>query len=119
MSWMPMATSEPPRGEALNPKTLASDLSARQHVAGIVLRALFMTALAAIILRVSMPQSTTIWTVYEDPRDLIRLGLGLAVCAWIVIELFKAPHDNQRYRTWLYLGLVAVPFAWICAIGIW
>jgi hypothetical protein len=78
-----------------------------------------MIALVLITWRVSMPQSETIWTVYETPGDLMRMILGLAVCVGVMIQLFKAPYDNQRYRTWLYLGLVAVPFAWICLVAVW
>jgi hypothetical protein len=36
-----------------------------------------------------------------------------------VIQLFAAPPDTQRHRTWLYLGLAAVPFALICLIAVW
>jgi hypothetical protein len=118
MSWMPARTSEWSR---ISPdaKTPASELPAVLHIAGVVLRALFMIALVLITWRVSMPQSETIWTVYETPGDLMRMVLGLAVCVGVMIQLFKAPHDAQRYRTWLYLGLAAVPFAWICLVAVW
>jgi hypothetical protein len=66
-----------------------------------------------------MPQSETIWTAYETPGDLIRMALGFVVCLGIVIQLFMAPKDAQAYRTWLYLGLAAVPFALICVFAIW
>jgi hypothetical protein len=118
MSWMLARTSEWSR---ISPdaKTPASELPAVLHIAGVVLRALFMIALVLITWRVSMPQSETIWTVYETPGDLMRMVLGLAVCVGVMIQLFKAPHDAQRYRTWLYLGLAAVPFAWICLVAVW
>jgi hypothetical protein len=29
------------------------------------------------------------------------------------------PKDPEAYRTWVYLGLVAVPFALICLIAVW
>jgi hypothetical protein len=29
------------------------------------------------------------------------------------------PHDAAGYRTWLYLGLFAVPFALICLFALW
>jgi hypothetical protein len=45
--------------------------------------------------------------------------LGLVVCVWLVIQLFKGPKDADGYRTWLYLGLVAVPFALICLVAVW
>jgi len=84
-----------------------------------VLRALFIAALLVVTVRVSSPQSETIWSAYETPGDLIRLALGLLVCVWIVVQMFMVPKDPEGYRTWLYLGLVAVPFAIICAIAVW
>jgi hypothetical protein len=33
--------------------------------------------------------------------------------------MFMVPKDPEGYRTWLYLGLVAVPFAIVCAIAVW
>ena len=89
------------------------------RIASNVLRALFIACLLVITLRVSMPQSETIWTAYDTPGDLVRMVLGLAVCVWLVIHLFTAPTDARHYRTWLYLGLAAVPFALICLIAVW
>ena len=42
----------------------------------ILLRTVFFGALIAITVRLSSPQSETIWNVYETPGDLIRLALG-------------------------------------------
>jgi hypothetical protein len=89
------------------------------RMAGNALRVVFIACLVAITLRVSLPQNETIWTVYDTPGDLVRLALGFAVCLWIVIQLFRAPHDPQSYRTWVYLGLAAVPFALILVIAMW
>jgi hypothetical protein len=84
-----------------------------------VLRALFISILLAVTIRVSSPQNETIWSAYETPGDLIRVALGLAACLWILFHLIKSPKDAEAHRTWIYLGLVAVPFALICAIAIW
>jgi hypothetical protein len=90
------------------------------RVLAIVLRSLFMGALAVVVARVSSPQSETIWSVYETPGDLIRLALGFAVCLWIVIHLFMLPKNAEEYRTWVYLGLVVAPLALAAvAIAIW
>ncbi len=83
------------------------------------LRAVFIACLLLITVRVSVPQNETIWTAYDTPRDLVRMALGFAICVWLLIELFRAPKDTHGYRTWLYLGLAAVPFALICLIYVW
>ena len=89
------------------------------RIVAIFLRVVFIGALAAITVRVSSPQSETIWTVYETTGDLIRLALGFAVCLWIVIHLFMLPKTAEGYRAWVYLGLVLAPLAWAVAIAIW
>ncbi len=100
-------------------KSPASAVSDRLRVAAIVLRAVFICTLLAVTLRVSMPQNETIWTAYDTPADLVRLLLGLFVCIWLVIQLFYGPRDADGYRTWFYLGLIAVPFALICLYAVW
>lgn len=89
------------------------------RIAGLSLRAVFIIALVVLTFRVSLPQNETIGTAYDTPNDLFRLVLGLAVCVWLVIQLFRIPHDAAGYRTWLYLGLAAVPFALICLFYVW
>ena len=91
----------------------------RLRIIGMLLRAIFIAALVVVTVRVSSPQSETIWSAYETPGDLIRLVLGLLVCVWIIVHLFMLPKDPESYRTWVYLGLAAVPFAVICAIAVW
>jgi len=89
------------------------------RVAATVLRTLFIALLLVLTLRVSLPQSETIWTAYDTPADLVRLILGLGVCAWLVYQLFQVPHDAGSSRTWFYLGLVAVPFTLITLFAVW
>jgi TRAP-type C4-dicarboxylate transport system permease small subunit len=97
----------------------ASNIPARLRIAGTLLRAVFIIALILVMIRVSMPQNETIWTAYDTPGDLVRMALGFAVCIWLVIQLFNMPKDAAGYRTWLYLGLAAVPFALICLVYVW
>ena len=80
---------------------------------------MFLGALVAITVRLSSPQSETIWTVHETPGDLIRLALGFAVCLWIVIHFFMFPKTAEAYRAWVYLGLVVAPLALATAIAVW
>lgn len=109
-----MAESESPEA-----KLPASDVSSGLRIAATLLRIVFICILLVLMLRVSMPQNETIWTAYDTPGDLVRLLLGLAVCIWLVVQLFYGPRDARGYRTWLYLGLVAVPFTLICLVAVW
>jgi len=112
--------SEPaPAPELRDAKLSAQDVPPRLKAAGAIVRAVFMCLLIAVILRVSSPQSETIWSAYETPGDLVRMVLGLAAGAWILVHLFIPPKDPGSYRTWLYLGLVLVPFITVCAIVVW
>jgi hypothetical protein len=104
----------PERSKAPEPGTMST-----LRVVGSVLRLVFIACLVAITVRVAMPQNETIWTVYDTPGDLVRMILGLAVCLWIGVQLFRWPTDATSYRTWVYFGLAAVPFAVICLIAIW
>ena len=100
-------------------KPSTGDVSHALRIAALVLRTLFVVLLLALMLRVSMPQSETIWTAYDTPADLVRLILGLGVCAWLVYQLFQVPRDANSACTWFYLGLVAVPFTLICLFAVW
>jgi hypothetical protein len=109
-----MVASERPRA-----KSPAPDISPAMRRAAIVLRIAFIVVLFALAIRVSLPQSETIWTAYETPADLVRLTLGIAMCLWLGFQLFNGPTDAQSHRTWFYLGLAAVPFGLICLFAIW
>src|SRR5262245_14683146 len=89
------------------------------RVSAITLRALFVGALVAITVRVSTPQSETLWSVHETRGDLIRLVLGLAVALWIVVHLFTIPKTVAAYKRWVYLGLVMAPISLAAAVVIW
>ena len=91
----------------------------RLRLAAMVVRAAFLSILVALIARVSLPQSETIWTAYETPADAVRVALGILVCVWIVLHAFMMPKDPEAYRTWLYLGLIAIPFALLCLFAVW
>ena len=100
-------------------KAPGSDIPLSLRVIGSVLRLVFIASLLAITVRVALPQSETIWTVYDTPGDLVRLALGLGVCMWVAVQLFWAPKDRNAYQTWVYFGLAATPFALIFLVAIW
>ena len=89
------------------------------RIGALALRTAFIGILVALTMRVSSPQNETFWSAYETPGDLIRVVLGLATCLWILFQFFKLPQDAEAHRTWIWLGLVAVPFALICLVAIW
>ena len=118
MTWMPTEWSR----RAYAPGSPAPGQKyAYLQVVGTALRVAFLALLVVITLRVSLPQNETLWTIYDTPGDLIRLLLGLGVCAWVGAQLFfsRVPHDDVGYETWFKFGLVAVPFALICLVAVW
>ena len=89
------------------------------RIVGLVLRAVFLCTLVVVVIRVSAPQSETVWSAYETPGDLIRLLLGAAVAIGILVQLFRPPKDAQAYRTWAYLGIILAPLAVVVAVAAW
>jgi FtsH-binding integral membrane protein len=114
-----LGSGAPPAETASEASPPTEKISLALRVAATVLRTVFICLVVLITLIVAMPQNETIWTVYDTPLDVVRLLLGLAVCVWLAVQLFKGPVDAHGYRTWLYLGLVSIPFAVICLLAIW
>jgi hypothetical protein len=119
MSSMPVDTAQWERRDPTGAKRPEARISARQRMLALLLRAIFIAALVVVIIHVSMPQSASLWAAYDAPGDLVRLIFGLGICAWLALQLFIPPKDAGAHRTWLYLGLAAVPFVVICIVGIW
>jgi hypothetical protein len=114
------------RNESATDTSRASRMGVRQEVSyslkilAIVLRSLFLIFLVAIIVRVSLPQSETIWTIYDEPADVARLLIGLLASVWIVYRIFRLPKGGgQGYRTWAYLGTILVPLAFLVLFAFW
>jgi hypothetical protein len=91
----------------------------RRRVVASLLRTVFICLLIAVTLRVAMPQNETIWTVDDTPADLVRLLLGIVVSVFLAVQLFYGPKDAHASRTWLYLGLAAVPIVLVLLVAIW
>lgn len=88
-------------------------------IGGVAVRTIFLIILTVITARVASPQLENIWSLYETPSDLIRVGLGLAICGWLIVNVFILPKDAGAYRTWLYLGPAVLPLSLLCAIVVW
>ena len=119
MPSMPVDAEQQDRRYPIGAKRPETTISPRQRMLALFLRTIFIIALVVVIVHVSMPQSASLWAAYDAPGDLLRLVFGFAICAWLAVQLFVPPKDPGAYRTWLYLGLAAVPFVVICIVGIW
>ena len=114
------STKDPHLGHPLATHSADPAVSPGFRIAGSILRLVFVACLLAITVRVAMPQSETLWTIYDTPGDVVRMVLGLAVCVWVIFQLFlRAPADARAFQTWVYFGIPAVPVALICLVAIW
>jgi hypothetical protein len=86
---------------------------------GVAVRTIFLLILTALTVRVASPQTEKIWSLFETPGDFIRVALGLAVCVWLVVNLFILPKDAGAYRIWMYLGPALLPLTLLCAYVVW
>lgn len=89
------------------------------RAAALILRAVFLGTLIVLAIRVSAPQSETIWSAYETPGDLVRLVLGLVVAIGVLVQLLRPPKDAHAYRTWATVGIVLAPLAVLLAVAVW
>lgn len=97
----------------------ASKSSAALRITALLLRAAFIFILIGITVGVSLPQSSTFSASYDNPRDFVRLILGIAVIIWLLVQLFRMPKDAHAHRTWIFIGLVAIPVGLICLYAAW
>jgi hypothetical protein len=86
---------------------------------GVAVRTIFLIVLIVLTARVASPQIERLSSIYETPGDLIRVLMGVGVCAWFVVNVFKLPKDAGAYRTWMYMGLALLPLAALCAYVVW
>lgn len=116
MSWMPAEWGARRTASDALP---ATDISRQLRLAALTLRTVFIVAVLILTVHVAMPQSASVWRILETPDDLLRVIVGIAVCAGGVMQLFTVPKDAYAYRTWFYIGLAGVPFVLICMVGVW
>jgi hypothetical protein len=57
-----------------------AEVSSRLQWTAIVLRAAFIGLLMVLILRVSQPQSETVWSAYETTGDMVRFWDWVPAC---------------------------------------
>jgi hypothetical protein len=100
-------------------KSPGGEISRAVWFGGLAVRTLFIGILIVITARVAGPQLERIWSIWETPSDLARVALGVAVCSWLLVQIFIVPKDPGGYRTWLYLGPVLLPLAVLIAVVAW
>lgn len=93
--------------------------SFRVWAGGVAVRTIFLIVLIVLTARVASPQIERLSSIYETPGDLIRVLMGVGVCGWFVVNVFKLPKDAGAYRTWIYMGLGLLPLGALCAYVVW
>jgi hypothetical protein len=88
-------------------------------VGGVAARTIFLLVLIVLTARVASPQMERLSSIYETPGDLVRVLMGVAVCGWFVVNVFRLPKDGGAYRTWMYMGIALLPLAALCAYVVW
>ena len=100
-------------------KKTESKPAAHVWFGGVAVRTLFLIVLTIMTARVASPEIERLTSIYETPGDLIRVLMGVGVCAWFIVNLFILPKDAGAYRTWMYLGLAVIPLSVLCAVVVW
>jgi hypothetical protein len=86
---------------------------------GVAVRTMFLILLTVLTARVASPQIERLSSIYETPGDLIRVLMGVGVCALLIVNLFILPKDAGAYRTWIYMGFALLPLLVLCAFVVW
>jgi len=77
-------------------------------ITGTIVRSLFLIVLIGTTALISLPVSITEKTLARfSPADFVRVGLGVVVCLFVAIEIFRRPKDDEGYRVWAFIGLIA------------
>jgi hypothetical protein len=108
-----------PVNQTRKPDDSVSKLPFHIWAGGVAVRTVFLLVLIILTARVASPQMERLATIYETPGDLVRVLMGVAVCALFVVNVFRLPKDGGAYRTWMYMGLALLPLAALCAYVVW
>lgn len=105
--------------QAREAENAASKPSSYIWAGGVAVRTIFLLVLIVLTARVASPQMERLSSLYETPGDLIRVLIGVGVCSWFIVNVFKLPKDSGAYRIWMYLGIALLPLAALCAYVVW
>jgi hypothetical protein len=88
-------------------------------ILGLMLRTMFLVIVLVITARVASPQTEKFWSAYDTPDDLLRIVLGVAVCVFLTVQIFRYSRDPADMRKWVVVGGAAVPLALLCGAIVW
>jgi hypothetical protein len=75
-------------------------------IAGTLFRSIFLIAVAIVTVRISLPETLSAAAfAHFSIADFARSAIGIAICGFMVFELFRRPRDDHGYRAWVYIGL--------------
>jgi len=89
----------------------------RVNKAGRAFRALFILALAAATVWVSLPANLDGSTLHHfTTGEFVKATIGLGVSVGLAFALFTYPKDPEANRTWAYLGcsLIGLLLVYLC-----
>lgn len=80
-------------------------------------RSIFLIVLAVVTARISLPETLNSGTLaHFTIADFARTGMGVVICAFLMVQALKRPADEQGYKTWIYIGIALSAVALFAAV---
>jgi hypothetical protein len=84
----------------------SSKVPIRLKLAGMLFRSLFLIVLIVVTARISLPETLNSGTLAHFAlADFARMAIGITVCVFLFVQLFRRPIDDNGYKVWSYIGL--------------
>ena len=81
-------------------------------VTGTLCRSLFLLGLILVTARISLPDNlSTAALAHLSIADFVRAAIGIAVCLFALVQLFRRPRDDYGYKAWSFIGLALLAVA--------
>ncbi|MGA2126292.1 MAG: hypothetical protein ABSG76_09080 [Xanthobacteraceae bacterium] len=81
-------------------------------IAGTLCRSAFLIIIMLVTAHISLPgsMSSAVFT-HLAAADFIRAAIGIAVCVFLLVQLFRRPQDEHGYKAWTLIGLALAAVA--------
>jgi len=81
-------------------------------IAGTLFRSIFLIVVMLVTARISLPgsMSSAVFT-HLAAADFVRGAIGIAVCVFLLVQLFRKPQDEHGYKTWTLIGFALAAVA--------